>query len=153
MRRSFVVTVIAFLALLPVSGCGGYVPQPGTAAPNKTDAPIVWNSSVGGCSESSHASFPDYQTVVPFTGEPTPTKKVPPVYPDDARKAGVQGRVVLAALVCEHGRVVATRVIESIPRLDMAATNCVRQWEYSAATIRDLRVAAWTIVPINFSLR
>ena len=150
MRRSFVVTVIAYLLLALVSGCGGYVPQPGSAAPDKTDAPIVWNSGVGGCNEPSHQTYPDYLTVVPFTGEPTPRRKVKPVYPDAARQAGVHGTVRLGALVCEHGRVVATRVIDSIPQLDEAATNCVRQWEYHPANLRDLKVAAWIIVPVKF---
>ena len=152
MKRSPVVPCVAGLALLLASGCGGHVPQPGSATAKKTDAPIVWASTVGGCTKPSHAPFPDYETVVPFTGEPTPTRKVPPVYPDSARQAGVEGTVVIGALVCEHGRVVATRVIDSIPMLDEAATNCVRQWDFSAANIRDLRVAAWTIVPVKFSL-
>ena len=95
MRRPYVVTVIAFLTLPLVAGCGGHVPQPGTAPRYQTDAPIVWNSDVGGCNEPSHATFPEYQTVVPFEGEPTATKKAAPVYPDDARKAGVDGKVVL----------------------------------------------------------
>jgi TonB family protein len=152
MRNSHVVTMMVCLALPLVSGCGGHVPQPGSGGTKTTDAPIVWASTVGGCNQPSHAPYPEYGTVVPFTGEPTPTRKVPPAYPELARQQGVQGTVVLAALVCEHGRVVATRVIDSIPMLDEAATNCVRQWDFSAANIRDLRVAAWTIVPVKFSL-
>ena len=152
MRGSRAITMIAGLATVLAAGCGGHVPQPGSATSMKTDAPIVWASTVGGCTKPSHAPFPEYERVVPFTGEPTPTRKVPPAYPDLAREKGVQGTVVLAALVCEHGRVVATRVIESVPLLDEAATNCVRQWDFSPANIRDLRVAAWTIIPIKFSI-
>jgi protein TonB len=147
-----VVTTIACLAFPLLSGCGGHVPQPGSAVAMKTDAPIVWASTVGGCREPSHQPFPDYDTVVPFTGEPTPTRKVNPAYPETARQEGVEGTVVLAALVCEHGKVVATRVIDSVPLLDEAATNCVRQWDWSPANLHNLKVAAWTIVPIKFSL-
>jgi protein TonB len=119
---------------------------------SKMESPIVWASTVGGCTKPSHQPFPEYGTEVPYTGAPTPTRKVPPAYPKAAREAGVQGTVVLAALVCEHGRVVKTRVIDSIPLLDAAATDCVRQWDFSAANIRDLRVAAWTTIPVTFSL-
>jgi TonB family protein len=151
-KPSPVVTATVCLAFPLVSGCGGYVPQPGSAATKQTDAPIVWASTVGGCDQPSHEPYPEYGKVVPFTGEPTATRKVPPAYPELARQEGVQGTVVLAALVCEHGRVVATRVIDSIPMLDEAATNCVRQWDFSPADIRGLRVAAWTIVPVKFSI-
>ena len=150
MRRPYVVTVIAFLTLPLVAGCGGHVPQPGSATQYQTDAPIVSNSGAGSCNEPSHQPYPDYQTVVPFTGEPTPKRKVKPVYPDAARQAGVHGTVRLAALVCEHGRVVATRVIDSVPELDEAAVNCVRQWEYYPANLRDLKKAAWIVVPVKF---
>jgi TonB family protein len=149
-KRSRVVTTIACLAFPLLSGCAARAPQPG-ALGLKTDAPIVWESTVGGCTKPAHKPFPEFDEVVPFEGEPTPTRKVPCVYPETARQAGAQGTVVLAALVCEHGRVAATRVIDSIPLLDEAAANCLRQWDWSPANLRELKVAAWTVVPIKFS--
>ena len=143
---------IACLALPMVSGCATTGTQPTMAEGSKLESPILSASTVGGCTKPSHQPFPEYGTQVPYHGAPTPTRKVPPVYPEAARAAGVQGTVVLAALVCEHGRVVKTRVIDSIPLLDAAATDCVRQWDFSAANIRDLRVAAWTTIPVTFSL-
>ena len=143
---------VAFLALPLASGCASTVPQPTAAASGAIDAPIVWSSTVGGCTEPAHAPFPVYGTEVPYIGPPTPTRKVAPVYPPAARAAGVQGTVKLAALVCEHGRVVATKVIESIPELDVAATDCVRQWDFSPASTRRDRVAAWIVIPIKFSI-
>jgi TonB family protein len=141
-------------AIVLASGCASTVPQPTTtSATHTTDAPVVWSSTVGGCTKSAHAPFPEYGTEVPFIGPPTPTRRVAPEYPEAARAKGVQGTVKLAALVCEHGRVVATKVIESIPELDVAATDCVRQWDFSPASLRRDRVAAWTVVPIKFSIR
>ena len=132
-----------------VTGCASTAPPPA----GSVDAPIVWASTVGGCTEPSHAPFPDYGAEVAYTATPHPTKKVPPVYPDAAREAKVTGTVEVAALVCEHGHVVATRVTRSIPQLDVAATDAVRQWEFKPASIPGLPVAAWTKVPVKFAIQ
>jgi TonB family protein len=137
--------MIACLALPLVSGCATT-----GLDPPKTDAPIVWASTVGGCTEPTHQPYPEYGARVPYTGVPDPRKKVPPVYPEGSN-ASVSGTVVVAALVCEHGRVVATRIAKSIPMLDVAATNSVRQWEFQPAMIRGVRVAAWTTIPVTFT--
>ena len=139
------VCAIAFVAA--ISGCAAAIPP----LPADVTSPIVQAGAVGGCTES-HKPFPAYGDKVPYTGEPSPMKKVAPVYPEAARSDGVQGTVVLAALVCEHGKVVATRVIDSVPALDEAATDAARQWVFQPAMIRDVRVATWTRVPIKFSL-
>ena len=143
--------MIACLATLMASGCASTVPQHTASASRTTDAPIVWSSTVGGCTEPVHRPFPDYGTEVPFTGEPTPTQRVAPEYPPALHAAPAQGTVKVAALVCEHGKVVATKVIESIPELDVAATNAVRQWVFDPANIRGDRVAAWIVIPVKFS--
>lgn len=152
MKLSRLASRIACIGISLAPACAATTMGPPKAESPKTEFPIVWASTVGGCTKEYHAPFPQYGTEVPYTGAPTPTRKVPPVYPDAARDAGVRGTVVLAALVCEHGRVVATRVITSVPDLDVAAANCVRQWDFSAASIRDMRIAAWTTIPIKFSL-
>ena len=140
---------IVCLAMPLAYGCASTVPQPTTSASRTTDAPIVW--SLGGCTEPAHRPFPEYGKEVPFTGEPTATRRVAPEYPPAVHAAPAQGTVKVAALVCEHGRVVATKVIESIPELDVAATNAVRQWVFDPASIRGDRVAAWIVIPMKFS--
>ena len=151
MRFSPAGPMIACLTIALAYGCASTVPQHAASATRTTDAPIVWSSTMGGCTEPAHRPFPDYGTEVPFTGEPTATRKVVAAYPPAARAAGVQGTVKVAVLVCEHGKVVATKVIESIPELDVAATNAVRQWVFDPANIRGDRVAAWIVIPMKFS--
>lgn len=58
------------------------------------------------------------------------TKQVRPVYPAIAISADVQGVVKIEARIGPNGRVVDARVIESIPLLDNAALDAVRQWEF-----------------------
>jgi TonB family protein len=141
---------LAFIAAwAAVAGCAGEPPLPADVT-----SPIVEAGTVGGCTEPSHNAFPAYGARVPYTGSPTAPKKKPPcALPPDARDAPVEGTVVLAALVCEHGRVAATRVIESVPMLDAAATDCVRLWDFKPAGIQGVPIAAWTRATVKFSLR
>ncbi len=57
-------------------------------------------------------------------------KEVAPVYPEVARVAGVQGVVILSVKTDETGKVADTMVLRSIPLLDQAAIDAVRQWVY-----------------------
>ena len=78
--------------------------------------------------------------------------KVIPSYPDSAREAGVEGTVLVHALVCKNGMVFATRVVVSIPLLDAAAVRAVEQWRFTPARIAGQPVAVWVAVPIRFTL-
>lgn len=66
-------------------------------------------------------------------GETVPPKvihRVDPVYPEDARKAGVQGSVILYVTSDEKGKVTKVEVLKSISGLDQAAVDAVKQWVY-----------------------
>ena len=62
-------------------------------------------------------------------------KRVEPVYPEDAYKAGVGGLVILEATTDIYGRVQSLKVLRSIPMLDQAAMDAVRQWIYEPRVI------------------
>jgi len=62
---------------------------------------------------------------------PTALKKVAPVYPDSLRRAGVQGVVIIQALVGGDGRVQRTRVVRSVRGLDATALTAMRQWRFN----------------------
>ncbi len=62
-------------------------------------------------------------------------KRVDPVYPEIARQAHVEGVVILEIKIDEDGRVVATRILRSIPLLDQAAIDAVKQWVYEPKLI------------------
>lgn len=62
-------------------------------------------------------------------------KSVDPVYPEEARKAGIEGTVVVEATTDERGRVQSVRVLKSIPMLDKAAIDAVKQWVYEPMVI------------------
>ncbi len=66
---------------------------------------------------------------------PKLVKSVKPVYPKVAKQARVEGVVILEAKADERGDVVETRVLRSIPVLDQAAIDAVRQWKYEPMVV------------------
>jgi protein TonB len=57
-------------------------------------------------------------------------KKVDPIYPEEARKAEIEGVVIVEATTDIYGKVVKTKILRSIPELDQAAMDAVKQWVY-----------------------
>jgi protein TonB len=92
----------------------------------------------------------------PATGaslpEPRKTKHVPPRYPAMAQQARVGGMVIIEAVIDREGRVGYARVIKSVPLLDQAALDAVRQWEFTPTTVGDAPVEVLMTVTANFTL-
>ena len=76
-----------------------------------------------------------------------------PVYPEDAKAAGIEGIVVLDVVIGENGSVIEARVIRSIPELDQAAIDAVLQWQYEPTLLNGEPVEVECNVTINFTLR
>lgn len=76
-------------------------------------------------------------------------------YPEIARKAGVEGRVMIWAKIGTDGGVLNTRVMVSLgPNgCDEAAATAIRQVKWKPAMQRDRPVAVWVAVPVEFRLR
>jgi TonB family protein len=62
-----------------------------------------------------------------------PVAKVTPVYPTEAKKAGIQGIVLLRATIEKDGSVSDLKVVRGDVHLVNAAVDAVRQWRYPAA--------------------
>ncbi len=70
--------------------------------------------------------------------EPKVIHKVAPQYPEDAKKEGVQGAVVLEAVIAEDGSVRETRVLKGEDaRLIDAAREAVGQWRFEPVRDED----------------
>jgi len=78
----------------------------------------------------------------------------PPTYPENARRRGQQGRVVLQVNVSPEGLPVAVTVAQSsgVPSLDAAALSAVQRWRFVPATRGGAPIAATAEVPIQFRL-
>ena len=106
----------------------------------------------GGCLEATHAPWPASETAAPAGEQPQARSRPRPDYPLAAMEMGVQGTVTVSALVCEHGRVVRTKVKDSIPALDESAVETVKHWEFKPAREAGKPVSRWVDVPVKFSL-
>jgi protein TonB len=82
---------------------------------------------------------------------PTKIKDVKPVYPGIARSARVAGVVVIEATIGPDGKVIDAKVVRSIPLLDQAALDAVRQWEYTPPLRNGVPVPVIVTVTINFT--
>lgn len=79
--------------------------------------------------------------------------KIDPVYPEAARRAGVDGTVVLDALVGKSGRVEEVQVLRGLPLgLSDSALEAVRRWRYRPARGKSGPVASHKTVRIVFTL-
>ena len=63
--------------------------------------------------------------------QPALINRVAPVYPPIAVRAKLTGTVVLEATVDAAGEVTSVEVIRSIPLLDRAAVDAIKQWRYA----------------------
>lgn len=82
------------------------------------------------------------------------TTKVPPRYPEDARRAHDEGTVVLYVLLKADGRVQRLRVIRGVTKsLDLATLDSVRQWVYPPAHCGTAGLQSETEVQVNYKLQ
>jgi TonB family protein len=83
---------------------------------------------------------------------PNKIKDIAPVYPDEARAAGVQGVVILEITIDVNGRVSEARVLRSLPMADQAALDAVKQWEFEPTVLGDKTVPVKMVATVNFGL-
>ena len=95
---------------------------------------------------------PAEETFVAFDEPPVPIFRPDPAYPDWARENGIDGRVVLHALVGIDGRVRKVTVIRGIPGLSESATETLYRWTFKPARAGRQAVAVWIEVPFSFRL-
>ena len=81
--------------------------------------------------------------------------KVLPTYPEAAKAAGVQGSVVLHAVVGMDGKPMSLQVLNSQidPELARAAVEAVSQWRYQPTLLNGEPVEVDTVITVNFTLR
>ncbi|OGD15413.1 MAG: hypothetical protein A2V76_00585 [Candidatus Aminicenantes bacterium RBG_16_63_14] len=84
---------------------------------------------------------------------PRLVRKVEPDYPEIARQARVEGVVILEATTDVYGRVTGVRVLRSLPFLDEAAIEAVRQWVYEPMVINGRPRPVTFTVTVRFVLK
>jgi TonB family protein len=82
----------------------------------------------------------------------TKVKHVTPVYPAAAREAKIAGVVILEVGIGADGRVLDVEVVRSIPELDQAAIDAIKQWEYVPLLVDGVPTPTTFEVTVQFSL-
>ena len=76
--------------------------------------------------------------------------RVPPVYPPDARAAGVGGIVTIDAIIATDGTVKDARILRGNPLLNQAALDAVLQWTFTPTLLNGAPVEVQMTVTVNF---
>jgi protein TonB len=84
--------------------------------------------------------------------EPRKLVHVPAEYPEIARRARVEGLVIIEAMIDERGFVRDARVLRSVPLLDAAALAAATQWRYTPTLLNGVPVRVLMSITFNFKL-
>ncbi len=86
---------------------------------------------------------------------PYAVTEVKPEYPDIARDAMVEGRVLVLVLVGRDGRVREAKLDEHahVPLLDAVALEAAKKWVFTPAQSSGHPVAVWSAIPFDFRLQ
>jgi len=80
--------------------------------------------------------------------------QVQPEYPEVARKAGLEGKVIVAAIVDENGNVIKAEIHRSDnPIFNEAALEAARKMKFKPAKQKDIPVKVKVFIPFTFKLR
>jgi protein TonB len=79
--------------------------------------------------------------------------KVEPRYPVIAQQVGIQGAVVIRALISRTGNIERAQVESGQPLLTAAALAAVREWKYRPYYLNGEPVEVETEITVNFILR
>jgi len=96
---------------------------------------------------------PDVWTFEAVQEKPVLLKQSLPHYPEIARKAGVEGIVVVKVLIDKKGNVEKAEIFKSVPTLDDAALKAAKKCTFKPAKQRDKLVKVWMKIPYKFKLK
>jgi protein TonB len=137
-------------------------PRPGYADPDAEGRSNLPAGVIGGAGADvpdepapSPPAPPAPKAPIPVGGRVQPPERlkfVEPHYPAIAQSARVSGMVILQAVIAEDGSVGDVTVLRSIPLLDQAAIDAVRQWQFSPPTLNGKTIPVVMTVTVNFAL-
>ena len=75
-----------------------------------------------------------------------------PTYPPEARPDGIEGAVVLDAVIGKDGEILSLSVHEGHPILAESALETVRHWVYDPIKVNGIAVEVQTQIEVAFTL-
>jgi TonB family protein len=101
-------------------------------------------------------SAPSQLSVGGNVGEAKIISRAPPVYPAAAQAAGIEGDVIMHAIIGKDGNLLSLHVINSRqvdPELARAAIEAVSQWRYLPTQLNGNPIETDTTITVSFHLR
>jgi TonB family protein len=111
----------------------------------------AWNELEAKTSLATEPGIP--LRVPPETMEQQIVYKVNPVYPEAARAAGMQGLVVLDAVIASDGTVKRLQPVGGPDVLAQSAMEAVRSWKFTPYRERGKAVEVETTITVEFRLK
>jgi TonB family protein len=122
-------------------------PETASAEPLPTEAPPIQQP------EPVERTTGVYTSVPPGGTQPQEIDRAVPRYPGAARRAGVQGPVVVRGIVRRDGTIDNVEIIKDLPHgLGEEARRAVSRWRFRPATVRGEPIDVYYTVTVNFRL-
>jgi TonB family protein len=134
------VVVFAACAVMALATCGSAL------------ALGMHTNAASGSSDSNATKAPKQLTVSAEEMSHNILTKAMPVYPPEAKKAKIQGTVVLDVVISKEGNIENLRVISGPQELQQSALDAVRQWTYKPYLLNGDPVEVKTTVNIIYNL-
>jgi TonB family protein len=136
------VTIVAACVVFGVGTCGSALAlgMHVDAGPGRSD------------SNALNAAAPRMIMVRPDIMAGQVIAKVIPKYPDAAKKAKIQGAVLLNAVIGNDGTIEKLQVVSGPKELRASALDAVRQWMYKPYLLNGNPIAVKTTVTVTYSL-
>jgi len=97
--------------------------------------------------EKIHAS-----NFTPYDEAPKLLSSIKITYPPKAKQNRIEGKVLLKILISKTGAVKEIEVIKSIPELDNAAIEAIKNVKFKPGKYKRKPVDVWVRIPINFEI-
>lgn len=135
----------------------GIEPTPPAAEPGGVEGGLPGSVAGSGIAVVPEAPPPPPPPTAPIRvggniRPPLKVRHVPPEYPTLAIAARKEGVVVIEAEIDASGKVTDARILRSIPLLDQAALDAVRQWEFAPTLLNGVPAPILMVVTVNFFL-
>ncbi|HEX2465965.1 MAG TPA: TonB family protein [Thermoanaerobaculia bacterium] len=86
--------------------------------------------------------------------KPVILERVQPTYTEIARRARIQGIVIVETIIDTQGRVTDARVLKPLPMgLSESAVDAVKQWRFKPATLDQRPVSVYFTLTVKFELQ
>ncbi|MCM2268525.1 MAG: TonB family protein [Thermoanaerobaculia bacterium] len=119
------------------------------------DLDIPVDDAIFGIPDGPPAAEPDGPILV--GGDVKPPERVfapQPTYTEIARKARIQGVVIVQAIIDREGNVTNVKVLKGLPMgLEEAAVEAMKQWKFKPATLNGRPVTVYYNLTVNFKLQ